>query len=39
MFNLFVLKKIERRYPCHKLSACTATEDGSNVDPRALHRR
>ena len=33
MFNFFVLKKIERRYPCQKLSAFTATGDGSNVEP------
>ena len=33
MFNFFVLKKIERRYLCHKLSAFTATGDGSNVEP------
>ena len=39
MFNFFVLKKIERRYRCHKLSAFTATEDGSNVEPRACNRR
>ena len=39
MFNFFVLNKIERRSRCHKLSAFTATGDGSNVEPRARHRR
>ena len=38
MFNFFLLKKIERRYRCYKLSAFTATEDGSNVEPRVYHR-
>ena len=37
MFNFFVLKKNERRSRCHKLSAFTA--DGSNVEPRARHKR
>ena len=39
MFNFFVLKKIEPRSRGHKLSAFTTTGDGSNVEPRARHRR
>ena len=39
MFHLFVLKKIERRSRCHKLSASTATGDGSNDESRTRYRK
>ena len=38
MFNFFLLKKIERRSRCHKLSAFTATGDGIKFEPRARRR-